>query len=486
MTTKINYNQIKGMTVNVLDFGASPSASGATNLAAFQAALDSVPNYAGAFCPSKSSGGAGECTVLVPEGSYAISGVLVMNQRGWQKLIGLGRVTITSTSTTYIIDMASCWRCGIENIDFVSSTANVGIYMNRATSNPYCDYNEFRNVNISISAIPTANANSGAAGIYMNRCEQNLFYNCAVTADIPFWNMQASDAVFPVTNGTQDSVTNSNTVNTFIQCNWTKRGSYAYCMILDGSIAFRFINNYWNDLAVTAGTIPYMFRMTTCNRCSFEGDFDNLIRLANVIGYNYFNDFNMLMPTTSFDGGGIFTFDTAGTNILSGGHIRIEANGSVVGQYLFKQTNGVLSTMTVNGNIIDTLSTLTISSYVGTQGDIYGNIIKTESSLAITADGVDSAWFVSSRGTTASTASATPVTIFTAASGYSYLVVAYVAGGGVNLMGSATVINDSTTTLIVNKGVGAQFDITNAGAVIKATQSVGSPQVITYKVLTLY
>jgi hypothetical protein len=58
--TKVSYSMIAGAPINILDFGASPSASSAVNTAAIQAAID----YAG---------GLGGGTVIVPDGVFAVS-----------------------------------------------------------------------------------------------------------------------------------------------------------------------------------------------------------------------------------------------------------------------------------------------------------------------------------------------------------------------------------------------------------------------------
>ena len=57
--TKTSYSMIRGAPANVVDFGADPTGV-ADSTAAIQAALDSVPNAANSYCPSKTSGGAGE------------------------------------------------------------------------------------------------------------------------------------------------------------------------------------------------------------------------------------------------------------------------------------------------------------------------------------------------------------------------------------------------------------------------------------------
>ena len=66
--TKAHNRMISGSVVNVIDFGASPSASGAVNAAAIQAAIDSVElNNTG--------------IVYFPAGNYEINAGLQRNRQ---------------------------------------------------------------------------------------------------------------------------------------------------------------------------------------------------------------------------------------------------------------------------------------------------------------------------------------------------------------------------------------------------------------------
>lgn len=85
---------IQGASLNVLDFGASPSASAAANLAAIQAAL----TYA------NSIGGA---RVFVPAGNYSVSGTLNIYQR--TILCGDGQKTSILTFTNTGVGISSSW-----------------------------------------------------------------------------------------------------------------------------------------------------------------------------------------------------------------------------------------------------------------------------------------------------------------------------------------------------------------------------------------
>lgn len=78
--TKVSYSMINGAVANVVDYGASTSATAATNTAAFQAAIDS-----------------GLGTVLVPAGTFLVDGTINV---GTTIICGSGKNTIISSSAT--------------------------------------------------------------------------------------------------------------------------------------------------------------------------------------------------------------------------------------------------------------------------------------------------------------------------------------------------------------------------------------------------
>jgi len=91
-------------------------------------------------------------------------------------------------------------------------------------------------------------------------------------------------------------------------------------------------------------------------------------------------------------------------------------------------------------------------------------------------------------GTTASTASDTPVALFTVANPGVYLVTCYVSGGDTPTHAVATIIFDGgggPQYSIRNYDHGAQMTITQSGGVVYATHSFGSSQPISYSVLRL-
>lgn len=82
---------------------------------------------------------------------------------------------------------------------------------------------------------------------------------------------------------------------------------------------------------------------------------------------------------------------------------------------------------------------------------------------------------------TASTASATPVALFTATTG-AYRVYAWITGVGSLYTATADVIFDGTNAVIVDVGSdnGANMAFSISGASVQATQTSGNPQVIQY------
>lgn len=87
MTTKINFNQIKGSPSNIMDYGAATTASAATNLAAINAAL------------------AANQSVYVPEGVFTTTPGIFMNSGN--RLYGPGTLKTTVTTSAYTITTAT-------------------------------------------------------------------------------------------------------------------------------------------------------------------------------------------------------------------------------------------------------------------------------------------------------------------------------------------------------------------------------------------
>lgn len=100
--TKVSYSMISGALANVLDFGASPSATAAVNTAAIQAAIDS-----------------GAKGVYIPAGDYAINDTIVIANKEGFVLQGVG--TLTSLSWTGVaggtmMRMRGSWFSVVKNL----------------------------------------------------------------------------------------------------------------------------------------------------------------------------------------------------------------------------------------------------------------------------------------------------------------------------------------------------------------------------------
>jgi hypothetical protein len=116
--TKASYSMIQGASLNVLDFGASPSASAATNLTAIQAAL----TYA------NSIGGA---RVFVPAGNYAVSGTLNIYKK--TILCGDGQQTSILTFTNTGVGIASTWPINSSTAVWIS-VEDIGLICTNAAN----------------------------------------------------------------------------------------------------------------------------------------------------------------------------------------------------------------------------------------------------------------------------------------------------------------------------------------------------------------
>ena len=376
-------SKLKDM-VSVKDFGAK--GDGVTNdTAAIQAALDSVPNGASSYAPSKVSGGAGRVSLFFPPGDYIVTAPLDMSQRDYVRLVADGRATIYSSSTSYIIDMASADHCVIDGLSLYSTTARVGIYINRCTSNPYAMFNTIRNVTITLTPNVTANSGNGRIGIYNNRGEQNVFENLVLRCDVPYWAQATADSTFPPTSGTQDLVIVSATVNIHIQCNFIANGTHNVGVVLKDVLSFEFLNCYWARAALTSGSLNYAVYAENINRCTFTGSNEVFARFMLVVGSLYSICTNIIMDVPYLDAGGVFNLDTAGNNGVLDSHIRVLVAGGTpaVGACIFKDS-GAATNIQIIGNLIETTGLMIpITTVGGGTRAINKNIIKTDSELSL-------------------------------------------------------------------------------------------------------
>jgi hypothetical protein len=185
-------------TVSVADFGASPSASAATNTAAIQAAIDATPN-------------GGE--ILIPPGIYSILyGSLNFTRRNSMKLTSgsskysavLQASAVAGSSSTALLDLAGCYSMSFEGISFRGvSASGLGVYIHRPITGAdqfssdhqfvNCYFTQF-NVGTQIGRLDAIesnnedmkfydckweNCNTGYSQYYQNAL-QNVLENCSI------------------------------------------------------------------------------------------------------------------------------------------------------------------------------------------------------------------------------------------------------------------------------------------------------------------
>ena len=111
--TKVSFSLIQGAYANVLDYGASPSASSAANQTAFEAALVASDS------------------VFIPKGNYNITGPLYINGTG-KKVVGAGmgatKLTITGAGEGVIIGNSGSTSATNHDIAFSDVWISGGTY----------------------------------------------------------------------------------------------------------------------------------------------------------------------------------------------------------------------------------------------------------------------------------------------------------------------------------------------------------------------
>lgn len=88
-------------------------------------------------------------------------------------------------------------------------------------------------------------------------------------------------------------------------------------------------------------------------------------------------------------------------------------------------------------------------------------------------------------GVTASTATATFVTLFTPATPGLYLVGIYIPGSGALYQGAAVVAYDGAASSLLRKDVGALVDFQLSGIAVQAKQTSGTSSTISYAYLLI-
>lgn len=196
--TKVSNSMITGAPTNVLDFGASTSASAATNTAAIQAAIDATPN-------------GGE--ILIPAGTYSVLyGSINFTRRNSMKFTSgaakysavLQANAVAASASTPLIDLAGCYSMSFEGISFRGvASSGLGIYIHRPITgaDAFSSDHQFINCYFTLFNVGTQvgrldaiesnnedmkfydckweNCNTGYSQYYQNAL-QNVLENCSI------------------------------------------------------------------------------------------------------------------------------------------------------------------------------------------------------------------------------------------------------------------------------------------------------------------
>jgi len=299
---------------------------------AIQAAADCVVNGADAYCPSKTTGGAGRVKIVLKTKTYRVTGVLDFNQRDYLQIIADGKAIIQSESTGYIADFSSTYRLKLRDIDFTSYTAAVGVLFNRCTSNPYCLFADIKGVNILVASNPAANGGQGTYGLINCRAEQNVWENCDIRADVPRYMTQTNDPTFPPVSGTADNVIVSLVVATFKQVNLLRHTEHNFGSIHVGVVGWKDENCYYATLSNASGSTDHFFNLDTCSGFEISGVIEGSTGFMFFNRTSYFGKINITPQIVAGLGaGGIFSFDSANNTGLWSSDIICNITSAVAG-----------------------------------------------------------------------------------------------------------------------------------------------------------
>ena len=145
---------------------------------------------------------------------------------------------------------------------------------------------------------------------------------------------------------------------------------------------------------------------------------------------------------------------------------------------------GNAATVTTNANLTGPITSVGNATSIASQTGTGTKFVMDASPTLTGTTTIDA--FRSLSGATASTPTATPVTLFTSSNYSAYIVFVYLLGGNTSFMATAMVINDGTGAGLYNYEHGDYITITLSGANVQATQSSGGDTAIQYKVLKIY
>lgn len=160
---------IQGAVANILDYGASPSASGAANATAIQAAIDS-----------------GASSVFIPGGSYNVSSTITIANKNGFMLQGAAESSTslnwTGTAAGTLMTLRGSMFCAIHNLWLNgNSSAGVCLYMPGYNADSVND--TFVNTQHDIARCRIGSAVAGSIGVKLgtttgSQLDNISFYKC--------------------------------------------------------------------------------------------------------------------------------------------------------------------------------------------------------------------------------------------------------------------------------------------------------------------
>ena len=206
--TKATYSMILGAPANVLDYGASTSASASVNAAAFAAAL------------------AASSDIYVPAGTYAITTIAIPNKR--VRIFGEGiETTILQTTSTYGV-----------NFDHFSST-----YLNRFS------VIENMSINAATGTVGLMVNNGGiyATNLYIYGGDKGIYLANSVLGN--YQNIVSCGENYCIYVGTAPSPAAGEVVQlnnfTNVSCNPNAPSDYPFGLLVAGTVQF-YLNTFIN------------------------------------------------------------------------------------------------------------------------------------------------------------------------------------------------------------------------------------------------
>lgn len=403
--TKATYSMISGGLTNVFDFMSQAQIDGVLGngplvdcTAAIQAALDSTPIVPSSYAPTKTSPGGGRLRLKFPSGTYLVSQTLDCSQRDYVELTSDGRATISSTSTNYIIDMASTDHCVVSNIVFQSFSARVGIYIDRCTTAPFVQFNVYENVVVFLGTDITANSGIGRIGIWNGRGELNVFRNVEVRADLCMFATKNSDVNFPPTTGTLNTAIVSSVQNTYESCKWITFTAHASAIVLNGCIAHEFYGNYWSCSDTSSGLNPYAYAALGISGCKFTGTVEVYPSFMLAQQFISTDCFVSLAFQNNFDGRGIIQCEDAAASVgFINGYVQISTSGVIAGGTCVIKGSVASLSNTIRGNIIKVISS--VPAVIAPTGQAIANIVQTDGpATSITEQSINTLFWDDFRG----------------------------------------------------------------------------------------